>query len=319
MTTDRFDISTLTPKDISALSVAKKVAFLRQLRTEGLRASTLCFVCGKALLHEAGSFTLGSEYWLIQEQFLFAALDCGKLPDAESAYSVLKKEFTLKSPRVKRLYGMLLEAKGQYREAIELYEVLFAANPTDSFPMKRCVAIAKSEGKYDEAIRILTEKTVFQDDEKGNYGFLQLHRTGDDSITRELLNLYLLTWNLSKAKQAAEDLIMVLPYDYVAHTRHAEVLYAQGELEAAANAFSQSLRLNQAPNNARAAYGLWLVSTQLVRRHGNSNQQSGGYQNQQKVFSVAKQLVAVAKGFLKTFYAGKPLAAALDLTISPQH
>ncbi len=76
--------------------------------------------------------------WNLREQIAVAAVDEGEFSLASEHIAALQKQFP-DSIRVNRIQGMLLEAKGQYAEAIELYDSLLKKDLANVAIMKRKV------------------------------------------------------------------------------------------------------------------------------------------------------------------------------------
>eukprot|EP01040_Poterioochromonas_malhamensis_P025038 gene25038-31129_t len=89
---------------------------LKELRKSKIRRSDVVTAIGSSLL----SYENYMDVWNLREQVAVAALDEGDLTTAESHIKLLTKEFP-ESSRVGRLKGMLLEAKGDYTNALSLY------------------------------------------------------------------------------------------------------------------------------------------------------------------------------------------------------
>jgi hypothetical protein len=57
---------------------------------------------------------LGDDYWAVLEQMVVASLACGKPDVAAKCFEVLDAKFP-GSTRVRRLYGLVLESRGDVR------------------------------------------------------------------------------------------------------------------------------------------------------------------------------------------------------------
>eukprot|EP00164_Ancoracysta_twista_P023941 GFYU01045100.1.p1 GENE.GFYU01045100.1~~GFYU01045100.1.p1 ORF type:complete len:144 (+),score=29.89 GFYU01045100.1:104-535(+) len=129
----------------------------------------------------------------------------------------------------------------------------------------------------------------------------------DIACFKELTQLHMRTGNVERAMFYAEECILCDPYDYSLHTIHGELARSVGQLDRAIAAFSQSLRLNDAPNNTRAAFGLYYSSCDAVAK-GESKQLA-----QSKTEYTA--LKVTAAGILKGMYAGGPMSHVLDMAL----
>ena len=306
-------ISQLTAFDVKHASKARKLEFLREVRTRPVHNPQLVLLCANDILAAGG---VGEEIYAIREQCAIAALECGQHAHAEDCIVSLANKFGKASVRVRKLAGMLLEAKGEIRQAQKVYTEILRDVPSDLFCVKRTVALYKSIGAYDDAIDVLTQRNMYVDQDGNTLKVLEVHNT-DESIYRELLNLYYYTWNLPKAIFYAEEVVMLSPSDYLHHTRHGELCYAARQLERSASSYAQSLRLNDGANNSRAAYGLWLVSMELVKnRHGKGKDTSHHTAAQTAALDEAKALHQYSSAKLRSLYAGSSLAPVLDLMIT---
>lgn len=84
----------------------------------------------------------------------------------------------------------------------------------------------------------------------------------DFEAWQELANLYIAEQDFSKAAFCVEELILHNPHNHLLHQRYADVRYSQGgpeNLELAKAYYCQAIKLN--PNNLRALYGIYLVSS----------------------------------------------------------
>ncbi|KAL3926856.1 MAG: hypothetical protein SGPRY_003103 [Prymnesium sp.] len=224
---------------------------------------------GRYLLDHHAS-RLGTELWVTYEQVMLALLQYGKLgkneagsdaiPDdlkaAQKYGNTLSAQFP-DSLRVKRLDGMLWEAKGMYDMAMKEYEEILAEDPNNILAIKRQIAICRARGKTNEAASRLVKylDTVCSDAE----AWLQLAA------------IYLNAQQFKRAAFCMEELIMINPMSYLYHLRYAEIMYTIGssdkgggteQLRIARKYYAHSLDLKPS-NNLRAVYGLLLTSAAL--------------------------------------------------------
>ena len=116
-----------------------RVAFLRFCRTNRVGEAARILEVGRAALSSSSArWTLGDEYWSVLEQLCVAALSEGDVAAAEEACAALATQFP-GSARVQRLVGLILEAKGEWDEAMRTYDALLEANPANSLAWKRKV------------------------------------------------------------------------------------------------------------------------------------------------------------------------------------
>lgn len=134
-------------------SKAHVLCLLKYIRANRLRESRIVVEYGSFALRSFGS-SLGDEKFTLCEQVFIAALDTGDDGLATECLSQLLGQFK-NSGRVKRLVGMELEAKGEFEEAIKIYNALLEENPANVSVMKRKICILKGQGKIKDAIREL--------------------------------------------------------------------------------------------------------------------------------------------------------------------
>ncbi|BFZ20916.1 hypothetical protein BsWGS_23955 [Bradybaena similaris] len=234
--------------------MAQRVSFdgartiLKKFRDEQTRDSDLVVSLWDNVL--ANSYhKLGDDLWLVYEQVCSAALDCQRFDLAELAISSLDHKFP-KSIRVRRLLGMMYEAKGEYVKAEEEYKSILEKDETNMYARKRQVAILKAQNKIPEAIAKLNE-------------YLKSFMT-DYEAWNELCDLYLSQHDYNNAAFCLEELIMSNPHNHLFHQKYAEIRYTQGgneNMDLARSYFAQAVKLN--PNNLRALIGLFLAAFNL--------------------------------------------------------
>eukprot|EP00667_Euglena_gracilis_P014609 EG_transcript_15154 len=247
----------LPPLEYQKMAYPQMRKLLQDLRTNPVRCSEVVHYCGQQLLkHYAKS--LGDEVWVITEQVLMASLDCRCIPDAEECWARLATRFSEDSRRVRRLHGLILEAKEQYEDADKCYkDLLEETQRCDKLAFKRRAAVAKARGHRGDAIKILEEYlTVFQVDEDAQH---------------ELAGLHLVDCDYNKAAYCFEEMILGDPHNFLFMLKYAEVLYSIGEkrpTEEARKYFAQSIKLNDSVRNLRAYYGLWICCITLATQFG---------------------------------------------------
>jgi tetratricopeptide (TPR) repeat protein len=266
-----------------------------------MRCSSQLLLLTTDILSSFSQASLGDERYAVLELNVITALDCGKVAQAAQSYQTLQKKFGDSSVRVRKLLGLLLEARGDLGKAKDVYESLARDSPHDSFPVKRLAAGLKASGRYADAIRLLEHGTPFIDEDKKQLGLLSVHQR-DATIYKELLWLHAVTNNLERAIFYCEELVLLQPTHFVFHTRHAELLYGLRSFERAATCYAHSLRLNGQPNNLRAAYGLWQSCNELLAARTRPRGSSSSSEDVEDV----KALLQVAVGHLRQMYAGSP-------------
>ncbi|EPY42454.1 hypothetical protein AGDE_01469 [Angomonas deanei] len=225
---------------------------------------------------------------------------------------VLERRFGKRSNRVRHLKGLCFEAEGKIEEAKKVYDVVRKESAvTDYFAVKRLSAILKAEGKYREAIDILEDQEVYEDDEDDEeqprkYRLLEIHRA-DVNIYKELSHLYFLSGSLDKATFYLEETLLSEPNSYLTHARLGELYYAKKDYPRCAIEYSQSLLYNSSPNNARAAYGLWQVSYEQLKLHNG-----GVVRLDAEKLKQTEELQEYATELLHTLYAKSSTLPALE-------
>lgn len=193
---------------------------------------------------------LGDEKYQVLEQVCVAALDCNRMDIVDECLLELSNQFP-SSLRIHKLQAMKLEAQERYDEALDLLESIIKRDETNSAPRKRRIAILKSRGRINDAIKELTE-------------YLKRFMI-DQEAWQELSDLYLQEQEYGRAAFCIEELILHNPHNHLLHQRYAEIRYTQGgfeNLELARSHYCLALKLN--PNNMRALYGLFLSAANIA-------------------------------------------------------
>ena len=114
------------PVDVKSLSFKDKLEILRSSVLNPVRRPAQVLLCAADILANYNSSLTEAERCTIYEQATIAALDCGNDRQAEAYFLYLKNKFGSSSNRVRRLFGLILEARGKVNEARNLYyRVLF--------------------------------------------------------------------------------------------------------------------------------------------------------------------------------------------------
>jgi len=247
----------------------KEQKLLDFLREHHLRKPALVLKHGYALLTKHKS-ALGEDVWELYERVLLAALDVHQKENpsasdiARECLHVLKDKFGNGSLRIKKLMAMYEEANGNYGKAISLCDEILKLDPVNTFAWKRKIAIMKAQGDYDLATKELTK-------------YLQVF-SSEESGWQELAQLYIAANKFELAKFCLEELILLVPSNYLFHLLYAEVLYTLGsktDFEIARKYFAQSLELKP-EGNLRASYGL----AQCLKAQGSSKESSAALYKQ---------------------------------------
>ncbi|MCL7044605.1 hypothetical protein MKW94_002433 [Papaver nudicaule] len=225
--------------------------YLCLVRKFKVRRSDKVLKHGLSILNDSRKRSkLGGEEWTLYEQVAIAAMDCQRIDIAKDCVKVLQKQFP-ESVRVGRLEGMLVEAKGSYEDADNIYESLLEDNPLDQVIHKRRIAMSKAQGNISEAITRLNK-------------YLEIFMADHDAW-RELAEIYV---SLQMYKQAAfcyEELILCQPSVPLYHLAYADVLYTIGgqeNLQTAKKYYASTIDLTGG-KNTRALYGICLSSSAI--------------------------------------------------------
>lgn len=304
----RLSLQSLTPLDLKQLSRQEKIKLVQEYRASGSRNANVILFLATDLLAGGSSGLSSSDLYEVYEQVLIASLECGRIDNATMYLNLLENRFGRKSVRVRHLRGLCLEAGGDAAEAKKLYEQLLKEMPTNDFCIKRLCAILKSEGRYAEAIAVLERDLVYCDEEEKRHNFFEVHRGDAVQTYRELSHLHYLCGDCEKAIFYQEECLLFEGDSYFNHTRLAELYYAQQDRDRCIVEYSQSLLLNPGTNNARAAYGLYQVVSEVLKNH-----QSGVSRiEEERSLEKMQDLRAFAADSLRSMYTGSSMLSALD-------
>lgn len=201
-----------------------------------------------ALSHHSSSTR---PYWEIVSAIIRASADVGET-EITSAYLKRLADRFPASARVHAVCGVVLEAKGEYEEATQLYMNILGKNTMERHVYKRQVALLKSDGRIVEAIAQLN--------------FYLATFSDDADAWAELCALCMNVSRYEHALFAANELVLLDANNWCAHVTVADVCMTIGEsanLIAARGHYATALRIRPA-GNLRALYGLWLVCSQLM-------------------------------------------------------
>ncbi|KAK7195111.1 Tetratricopeptide repeat [Novymonas esmeraldas] len=301
-------LQSLTPVDLKQLSRQQKIKLVQDYRASGARNANKILFLATDLLAGGSSGLSSSELYEVYEQVLVASLECGRIEQATMYLNLLESRFGKKSMRVSHLRGLCLEAQGKVPEAKRLYEQLLKDMPTNDFCVKRLSAMYKGEGNYEAAIRVLEDDLVYTDEDDKQHTFFEVHRGDALSAYRELSHLHYLLGNTDKAIFYAEEGLLFDSESFFAHVRLGELYYMKRDLKRCVVEYTQSLLFNSQQNNARAAYGLWQVTNEMVRQH-----QTGARKiEEEEQLTKIQDLRTYAAETLRRMYAGTAMLSALD-------
>lgn len=293
----------MTPMQLKALTRQQKVDMLREFRLKPTRNPVAVTVLAADVL-ASGTGGLGDEVYNVIEQYVISALELGNREQAGKSLATLDKAFGTSSVRVRRLHGLVAESSGDNAKAREIYRSILKDQPADAFAVKRMSVILKAQGQYQDAVDMLESSPVYIDEDKVGHRYLEVHNA-DEASCRELLNLHYYLRKWEKCMSYAEECILLNPYSYLNHVRHAEVCFIAKEYERSAAAYAHALTLNSGVNNSRAAYGLLTVAKELMKSRNYSNEE-------------AKALHQWATTRLRVLYQGSPMFAVLHVMLQKE-
>ncbi|MES1915038.1 MAG: hypothetical protein MHM6MM_007041 [Cercozoa sp. M6MM] len=155
---------------------------------------------------------------------------------------------TCSSARV--LEGMLAEARGDNRSAVQLYQQVLDEEDANLVARHRIVAVLLAQNKVSQAVQTLNEHVaVFAADADAWQQLLHLHLAHAGNEDNE---------SLAHAQFCAEELVLLRPEDYLSHLQLAEIharRSSKSEKRLALRYFLQSLSL-ESRVNLRASFGV---------------------------------------------------------------
>ncbi len=311
--------------ELKKLPRRKKVLLLRELRVRPVRAPQVVSVCAAELIHEKGSSDLGDEKWPVAEQGLVACLECGDQNGAMRFYKLLQEKFGKTSVRLRKLGGLIHESTGNLEKAKRVYEGILMDSPGDTFVAKRFSAMERSAGNIQGAIDALERVPIYADMGVAEgqapelFSYMQLHRGTEDGVYRELLYLNYLVHRYERAAYYAEECILLDPSCYLNFVRHAELLFIVGNYERSATAYAHSIRLNDKENSARAVYGLWQCTLELLKRSESASKKTDDSGVNGVQLADVRTLHNFAVSKLKALYTGSSQAPRLALQLQRYH
>ncbi|KAF9334147.1 ER membrane complex subunit 2 [Podila minutissima] len=221
---------------------------LQDLRASAERKPDVVVRLGKPLVESGAVMKLDADAWLVYEQVAIAALDVGDDALAQKCIQALETKFP-GSPRVRRLNGMELEAKGELLEAAKIYKAILEEDETNVLAAKRQVMLLRAMGMNAEAIAALVKYLDI------NYpdfeGWLQL------------ADMYMEEFMYAQAAFCMEEVLMLQPQNHIFHLRYAEILYTQDNVQLALKQFCRVVELCK--DHVRGLYGIKLCTSRLLK------------------------------------------------------
>ncbi|RKP07103.1 TPR-like protein [Thamnocephalis sphaerospora] len=281
---------------MARLSNAQLAAQLAEFRQRCDGPPDLVVQYGQELITNGYADQLGDEVWGFYEQLFVAALHTAHWALAQSCLDALHERFP-SSTRVRRLDGMLHEAKGNLDVAGQLYRGILEEDETNMLATKRQIAILKGRGRTQEAITALV-------------AFLDTYHA-DQEAWLELCDLYLSACMYAQALFCVEEVILMQPQNPGLHLKCAEILYTQDQVAMALKSYCRVVELS--PTHTRAWYGVKLCATRLLRTSGTGGANRGSAEAASVPKSaMLRDLDALATDRLSAVYASTPAATRTD-------
>jgi tetratricopeptide (TPR) repeat protein len=216
------------------------------------------------------------ERYVIIEQLIVAAIDCGSYSIAETYVARLEMDFE-DSSRVNKLKGHLLEAQGQVKEAQLIYNRILDKDPANLQIRKRLIMSLISSDSRIEAIKMLVKHVdLFMQDIESWY---------------VLADLYLQENMYAQAAFCFEELMMMRPDSPLYALKYAEICAALSKFSMALKYYC--LVIETLPDNLRAWYGIYEMTK--VMASGVTKQDNdvefAEREKLQKLFEIAKQQI----------------------------
>ncbi|GAX84373.1 hypothetical protein CEUSTIGMA_g11795.t1 [Chlamydomonas eustigma] len=225
--------SSVPPADL----IVKYLKISRELK---IRDSQVVARYGSILLRNYKNILAEEEKWLVHEQVAVASLDCGAIPFATDLIRAVARRFP-ESSRTRRLQGMFWEASGNPEKAIEIYQDVLTAKPSDEIAAKRLIAVEKTRGNTLAAAEALKK-------------YLDIY-SGDREAWEELAELYLELLMYKQALFCFEELLMFNPLNPQYLVAYADVLYTIGSFRLARSYYSKAVEASLGSSN-RALFGI---------------------------------------------------------------
>lgn len=147
------------------------------------------------------------------------------------------------------MLAMFYECQGELVKAQEILLDLISEDPTDQQTLKRLVALYRDMDMEAQAIQVLNK-------------FVEMNQE-DVEAWLELADLYLNKQNFTKALFCYEEMLIIMPKNYLINLRYAETLYSSArandnfdELQMARKYFSHAAILKEGKACIRALLGV---------------------------------------------------------------
>ncbi|KAI9513505.1 TPR-like protein [Russula earlei] len=124
--------------------------------TKNARASRQIFESGIVVFRNNAQYKLGDDSWQFLDSLALAAIDVGRIDVAQDCFIRLSAEFP-ESPRVQCLEGILKEAREGPEAALNFYDQLLEADPTNTAVWKRLISVLRRLGRIERAVEELSK------------------------------------------------------------------------------------------------------------------------------------------------------------------
>ena len=130
---------------------------------------------------ELGIESFEDEKWMVIEQVTIAAMDTNRVDIVNQCMKKLIEKFGASSLRIRRLQAMMLEMVERWDEAIDVLDSILEEDVANSSARKRKIAIYKSQGETDRAVRELVKYLgVFMSDQEAWMELCDLYTSEQD-------------------------------------------------------------------------------------------------------------------------------------------
>ncbi|KAF8497499.1 hypothetical protein F5888DRAFT_1698473 [Russula emetica] len=202
---------------------------------------------------------LHSTGWQFLESLALAAIDVGRIDVAEGCLNRLTAEFP-GSPRVQCLEGILKEANESPKAALQFYEQLLEADPSNAAIWKRQISVLRKLGETNRAVEELSKfvDTFYTDVE----GWL------------ELADIYTSQHQYTSALQSLSHVLVLTPQNPFYVLQAGETAYTAQDIPLAMRFFLMVIEMTGDDHNdavlppptgitIRAWYGVELSAARL--------------------------------------------------------
>lgn len=225
---------------------------LKEYRENGEVVNPLCIIeLAKPLIDKKfGSMNEIEKYEVI-EQLITAYLDINDIDKANEYLAIVEKKVPRNtSTRIQKLFGMVEEAKGNFDEAIKIYNEALKLDELNEAVHKRLIAVNITIGKRTEAIKLLNT-------------YLETFVSGDEQAWLQLSDLYMAENMCQQAAYCIEEVILINPKNHLYFLRYADIMCCLCKYQVASKYYCQALELSK--NNVRALYGILYTNQNLLK------------------------------------------------------